>query len=536
MAQKLLKAKGKRLTPGGTRSRASASENESIVLVGTYRDKQLAWIKKNGVYNYPVKGENAGRAGSPLPAAGNEGDLLALGGKVKELWLYAGAKAKRHCFAAELVGVQTQDEFLAANPTYAKRVGKPKYAQYLVFKTKVFDYGPKLEGKIVFARAIDFATGRGQTKKVAAAIKQFYADGEFAPLAAYLPSDLAKVPRQQLRVCEAAVQLEFVSLIGSPVFAPMTSKGKSKYSIASLFAGCGGMDLGFIGGFDFLGKKFARTGFDVVWANELNPAACKTYARNLGNHVICGDIKNVIDTMPTGVDVVMGGFPCQDISINGKMLGIKGQRSCLYTYIVDAVRRLRPKVFVAENVGSLMLRQNEYSFKTILADFQSLGYDITYHVYHAEEYGVPQTRERIVFVGTRPDVRRFEIPKPLANRPITAGEALRDLENRGQDREFSHVWSEAAPSGEQGSRRMVEDRPGYTIRAECHGNIQFHYRLPRRISMREAARIQSFPDSFVFPCGIRETERQIGNAVPPVLAWHIANSVRRTLETSHVKD
>ena len=181
------------------------------------------------------------------------------------------------------------------------------------------------------------------------------------------------------------------------------------------------MDLGFIGGFDFLGKKFARTGFDVVWANELNPAACKTYARNLGNHVICGDIKNVIDTMPTGIDVVMGGFPCQDISINGKMLGIKGRRSCLYTYIVDAVRRLRPKVFVAENVGSLMLRQNEYSFKTILSDFQSLGYDITYHVYHAEEYGVPQTRERIVFVGTRPDVRRFEIPKPLANRPITAG-------------------------------------------------------------------------------------------------------------------
>lgn len=339
-----------------------------------------------------------------------------------------------------------------------------------------------------------------------------------------------------LRVRDASLQMEFAALLGGAKYDTTQGGGKGEYHIASLFAGCGGMDLGFVGGFTFLGKEFGRTGFDIVWANELNPAACKTYRRNLGDHVICGDIKNVIDSIPNGVDVIMGGFPCQDISINGKMLGINGRRSCLYTYIVDAVRKLRPKVFVAENVGSLMLKQNEYSFKTILSDFKSLGYDVTYHVFHAEEYGVPQTRERIIFVGTRPGIRHFEFPVPLPDKPITAGEALRDLENLAQDKAFSHVWSTAAPSGEQGSRRMVEDRPGYTIRAECHGNIQFHYRLPRRISMREAARIQSFPDSFVFPCGIRETERQIGNAVPPVLAWHIAQAVKRTLENSHVAD
>jgi len=338
-----------------------------------------------------------------------------------------------------------------------------------------------------------------------------------------------------LRVRDASFQMEFAALLGGAKYDTTRGGGKGEYHIASLFAGCGGMDLGFVGGFTFLGKEFGRTGFDIVWANELNPAACKTYRRNLGDHVVCGDIKNVIDSIPSGVDVIMGGFPCQDISINGKMLGINGRRSCLYTYIVDAVRKLRPKVFVAENVGSLMLKQNEYSFKTILSDFKSLGYDVTYHVYHAEEYGVPQTRERIIFVGTRPGIKHFDFPVPLADKPITAGEALRDLENLGQDRAFSHVWSTAAPSGEQGSRRMVEDRPGYTIRAECHGNIQFHYRLPRRISMREAARIQSFPDSFVFPCGIRETERQIGNAVPPVLAWHIAQAVKRTLENSRVE-
>ena len=512
MPRKLLKSKPRKIVAKS----ATTKKQGSIVVIGNYKERQLAWIEKNGVYNWPVREEDDGH------------ELV----NVKELWLYANVKSERHVFAAQFVGKMTNAEFLAAYPSYAK-LGPSKQKAYYVFKTTPVDYPPELGSQIVLARTADFGKRCAKVKK---AIEQFKQDGEFAPLAAYLPKELATVPRPQLRVCEAAVQMELFPIIGLPVFAPVKSERKTGcYRIASLFAGCGGMDLGFVGGFDFLGNKFAQTGFEVVWANELNPAACRTYARNLGDHVICGDIKNVINTIPTDIDVVMGGFPCQDISINGKMLGINGKRSCLYTYIVDAVRRLRPKAFVAENVGSLLLKQNEYSFKTILADFESLGYDVTYHVYHAEEYGVPQTRERIIFVGTRPDVGRFEVPRVLAGNPITAGEAMRDLENRGKDKAFSHVWSEAAPSGEQGSRRMVENRPGYTIRAECHGNIQFHYRLPRRISMREAARIQSFPDSFLFPCGIRETERQIGNAVPPVLAWHIANSLRKALEDSHDK-
>lgn len=302
------------------------------------------------------------------------------------------------------------------------------------------------------------------------------------------------------------------------------------FSIASLFAGCGGLDLGFLGDFEFLGRRYPRTAFDIVWANELSPYACRTYAQNIGSHIVCGDIRETIKEIPQNVDMVMGGFPCQDISINGKMLGINGKRSSLYSYIVEAVKRTRPKVFLAENVGSLMLKQNAYSFETILADFKALDYNVTYHVYHAEEYGVPQTRERVIFVGTRKDVPLFTPPAPSVAVPVTAGEALRDLEDRPADKAFAHVWSKAMPSGDQGNRRMVENRPGYTIRAECHGNIQFHYKLPRRLSMREAARIQSFPDSFLFPCGIRETERQIGNAVPPVLAWHIAQRIQAVLE------
>ena len=296
-------------------------------------------------------------------------------------------------------------------------------------------------------------------------------------------------------------------------------------TLVSLFSGCGGMDMGFRGDFDFLGKHYDRNGIDIIWANEINHDACVTYRKNLGD-IVEGDINDVIDKLPKYADIVIGGFPCQDISINGKMAGINGSRSSLYTAIVQAVFRISPKVFVAENVGSLMMKKHDESRKRILDDFGAFGYKIHYQVYHAEDYGVPQTRERVFIVGTREDMPAFTPPQETTLfKPVTAKDALVDLENYPRDVAFSHIWSEAKVSGEQGNRRLLADRPGYTVRAECHGNIQFHYSLPRRISMREAARIQSFPDTFVFPSGLRATERQIGNAVPPVLAWHVARSV-----------
>lgn len=299
----------------------------------------------------------------------------------------------------------------------------------------------------------------------------------------------------------------------------------TEWTVASLFSGCGGLDLGFTGGFNFLGKEYRKLPFNIVWANELNPNACKTYQYNLGS-IIQGDINEKIDTLPSHVDVVIGGFPCQDISINGKMKGIAGERSSLYTAIVEAVRRTNPLAFVAENVGSLYLKTNSSSFEKIKSDFGGLGYRLNIHRYDASKYGVPQTRDRVFIVGTRSDLPQFTPPvETTPDTPITAFQAIDDLATLPWDKEFSHIWSKAKRSGEQGNRHLIADRPGYTIRAECHGNIQYHYRLPRRISMREAARIQSFPDSFKFVCGLRETERQIGNAVPPVLAWQIARNV-----------
>ena len=300
-------------------------------------------------------------------------------------------------------------------------------------------------------------------------------------------------------------------------------------SVVSLFSGCGGMDLGFVGGFDFLGRHFGKTRFNIIWANEINTAACATYKMNIGNHIVEGDIYDTMNTLPKYADVVIGGFPCQDISINGKMLGINGSRSGLYAAMVEVVRRLQPKVFIAENVGGLLMKKHRASLEKILEDFKCLDYDVHYQPYLASEYGVPQTRERVFIVGTRSGIPHFEPPAPVCTEPITARQAIGDLESFAEDKAFSHTWSLANVSGEQGNRRLIADRPGYTIRAECHGNIQFHYSLPRRISMREAARIQSFPDSFLFLSKLRETERQIGNAVPPVLAWHVAKAIEAVI-------
>lgn len=311
-----------------------------------------------------------------------------------------------------------------------------------------------------------------------------------------------------------------------------SAETKAQIKVVSLFSGCGGMDLGFAGGFSLLGKRYAKNPFDILWANDFNEAACRTYARNVGKHIHHGDIWKLIDQVPTEADVVIGGFPCQDISVNGKGLGVDGKRSGLYRAMVEVVSRTRPKVFVAENVKGLLMKHNAKSLERVLTDFKALGYDVSFQLYNAADYGVPQSRERVIIVGTRPGIPKFQPPKPTHNRQthVTVAQAIGDLVTAAEDENINHIWSRASKSAEQGSRRMVADRPGYTIRAECHGNIQFHYELPRRISMREAARLQSFPDKFIFDSKLRETERQVGNAVPPVLAWHIARAVALCLK------
>lgn len=309
----------------------------------------------------------------------------------------------------------------------------------------------------------------------------------------------------------------------------LTRQGEVMRTI-SLFAGCGGLDLGLQGGFTFNGKRYSKHPFEIVWANELSDIAASVYDANFRHGIVRGDIQSLLDNLPHArqVDVVCGGFPCQDVSINGKLSGAMGKRTTLYKVMLEVVKRTKPKIVLAENVKGILLDRNKSVHEGYLRGLKDLGYHTKYKLYLVASYGVPQMRERVVYVSTCNTMPLFDPPAPVLDRNefITCKEIASDLPAMTVDKEFAHIWSYARPSNEQGSRKLHADKPAQTIRAESHGNNQFHYEHPRRISMREAARFQSFPDRFKLFGGIRAIERMVGNAVPPVFAWHIAKALR----------
>lgn len=292
--------------------------------------------------------------------------------------------------------------------------------------------------------------------------------------------------------------------------------------VVSLFSGCGGLDLGFRGDFSYLGKHYPRLPNQIIWANDNNQAACESYMENIGEHIVCGDLNDRIDSLPDSADIIIGGFPCQDVSINGKQQRENGKRTILYKTMIEVIERLQPTVFVAENVKGLL--SSDFG-KQILSDFRIPGYSVSYSLFLASDYGVPQRRTRLIIVGVRGEIPFFHPPPQTMMAEITCAEAIGDLANQDWCEEQAHIWSRAKRSPEQGNRTLKANVPSTTIRAEHHGNVQWHYELPRRISLREQARLQSFPDEFRFSGGMRETERQIGNAVPPVMAWYIAREI-----------
>lgn len=317
------------------------------------------------------------------------------------------------------------------------------------------------------------------------------------------------------------------------------------YSVVSLFAGCGGMDLGFEGGFKTLGKKYKKNKFKVTWANDIEPNACRTYRSYFGHKIVCGDITQILnqeenqsllffDTpIPEKADIVIGGFPCQDFSHAGKRKGFTTKRGSLYLSMVEVVRRTEPLIFVAENVKGLLTLHKGEALKTVVKDFESLGYHVAPKLYLAADFGVPQMRERVLIVGTRKDkLPVFEHPEPILNteKHISVKTALDDLADLEEGAVPNHYWSKLKKNKGQGNSVVSPEKPAPTMRAEHHGNIEFHWNGKRRLSVREAARIQSFPDDFIFEPSTSSAYKQIGNAVPPVLAWHLASSIEQFLE------
>lgn len=320
---------------------------------------------------------------------------------------------------------------------------------------------------------------------------------------------------------------------------------KKKYKVVSLFSGCGGLDLGLEGGFTSLGHIYKENPFHVLWANDNNAKACQTQRLNFPDtEVVCDDITKVFENafnLPNA-DVVVGGFPCQDFSLAGKRKGLAVKRGQLYLSMAEVIKKVNPKIFLAENVKGLLNWENGLGIRTMVSDFEELGYHVEYKLHNTANFGVPQTRERVIIIGIRKDVGDRVIwpkethsrnPEGIGLKPwVTLSEAIGDLEGeKALIRLPNSGYSKAKLfPGTQGNTTTKADRPGPTMRAEHHGNIEFHYKLPRRLSAREAARVQSFPDDFVFVTSTTDAYRQVGNAVAPVFGWHLAQALEEMLK------
>lgn len=347
-----------------------------------------------------------------------------------------------------------------------------------------------------------------------------------------------------------------------------------KYNVVSLFSGLGGLDLGFKGGFEVFGREFESNPFELLFANDIFKQAADIYEANFKGHKVTR--KSITDLelsdLPTAeVDVVLGGFPCQSFSYAGKRKGISDPRGQLYQQMLRVVKHYRPKIFVAENVDGIRNSRKNFdgdavdvaAIDLILQEFAQAGYHVQYQVLNAAEYGVPQMRRRVIIIGLRADLGSIDdiyYPAHTHRNPLdtnstnaalplwlTAKDGIDDLWDRVNDPYLNaHSTKDISKAkfypGKkmQGNNQIAADRPAPTIRAEHHGNIEAHYRSTkpeqpddmqywRRLSVRECARLQSFPDNFIFPVSASSAYKAVGNAVPPVLAWHIARAVAYSL-------
>jgi len=303
------------------------------------------------------------------------------------------------------------------------------------------------------------------------------------------------------------------------------------YSITSLFSGCGGLDLGFHGGFKFLQKNYARLKFATVYANDIDKNACITFQKNFNKNIICSDINTIDITKLQYTDIVIGGFPCQDFSHAGKRLGFDSERGNLYKSMCNVIKHIKPKLFLAENVKGLLTIDDGNAIKTIIKDFENLGYNIAYKLFKVSDFEVSQKRERVIIIGTKKDILpKFNFDIMQTNKACNVYDVIKDLENYEEGFISNHKWSKAKMNKGQGNSTIDKNDFAPTMRAEHHGNIEFHYNGKRRLSAREAARIQSFPDDFIFYPSTSSAYKQIGNAVPPVFAWYIANGIQQFLD------
>lgn len=319
-----------------------------------------------------------------------------------------------------------------------------------------------------------------------------------------------------------------------------------KQTVGELFSGPGGMGYGLL-----------QAGIHPLWALDNDLEACRTYRLNVGDHAICQNIETVDFSRLPAPDGLAFGFPCNDFSQVGEQKGLEGYFGGLYKHAKRALDVIKPTWFIAENVPGML----KNGAKHVLGEFAGAGpgYRVAVHMYKFERYGVPQRRHRVIAVGIRSDAdSTFSPPAPThgghdGEPIITAKEALEGAEsvehNNRKTRHPQHVidrlkhippgenaWHPDVPEHLQLNveacrlsviyRRLHPDEPSYTVTGSGGGGTHmYHFDEPRALTNRERARLQAFPDTFIFKGTKEGIRRQIGMAVPPVAAEHIGRAL-----------
>ncbi|MCB0564616.1 MAG: DNA cytosine methyltransferase [Phaeodactylibacter sp.] len=324
--------------------------------------------------------------------------------------------------------------------------------------------------------------------------------------------------------------------------------------VASFFAGAGGLDLG-----------FDRAGFDVVWANEYDSDVWETYEKNHPDTAL--DRRSITEIDPSDipdVDGMIGGPPCQSWSAAGKLRGIDDKRGQLFFDFIRILQEKKPKFFLAENVAGMLLPRNEKALDSIKKLFKESGYQLSFQLLNASDYLVPQDRKRVFFVGYRHDLGiSFEFPPPI-DMKLTLRSAIGDLVDNAIPAKKGNYTNGECPvpnheyfigdfSSMYMSRNRVRgwDELSYTIQAGAR-HAPLHPQAPkmetvdkdrkrfvpgqehlyRRLSVRECARIQGFPDDFVFYYkNLAAAYKMIGNAVPVRLAQVVAAKIKEDMDS-----
>lgn len=321
-------------------------------------------------------------------------------------------------------------------------------------------------------------------------------------------------------------------------------------NVVSLFAGCGGLDLG-----------FERAGFDVVWANEFDETIHETYRINHPNTALntC-DIRTLSGADIPDCDGIIGGPPCQAWSEGGKGLGIKDSRGQLFFDYIRIVKEKLPKFFLIENVQGILDEKHKKTLGLFMETLRDAGYNITYELLNSARYKIPQDRFRVFFVGIRKELNiNFQFPDEISPIPITLRQAIGDIIEKpryfnenpviepNRQRENHDVYSGSYDSKYMSRNRVRSwNEPSFTMQAQAR-NAPQHPQAPkmiylspnqrcfakgfenlyRRLSVRECARIQTFPDDFIFRYkDIKDGYKMVGNAVPPRLALKIAEQIQ----------